>query len=274
LQEKVRQEEAAKRVSPSPQEPSGRNVEVSVAPANLPPINSANWDIRRSFAYAEESCTYDALFAALFVIPNQWFREVVVNARRIVRQPQCAESAALSIHRTMVETIKYMEHNLEKPDPFQTVCPNRAIWSSCLPTEANQGRFGNPIILFRNLCGFYDAEYGFAYFETPYGNWNPLYDERRQSELLQMYGIRVKEPPVGQEHTIQGQYAIEPVQGSFTMISCLIYTNGHWQACIRDPRTGIWYRMLDSGYPKELGKTTWSQIRAVCVVLRAHRTVA
>jgi hypothetical protein len=262
LQEKVRQEEAAKRMSPAPQEPSGRNVEVSVAPANLPPINSANWDILRSFAYAEESCTYDALFAALFVIPNQWFREVVVNAKRIVRQPQCAESAALSIHRTMIETIKYMEHNLEKPDPFQTVCPNRAIWSSCLPTEANQGRFGNPIILFRNLCGFYDAEYGFAYFETSYGNWNPLYDERRQSELLQIYGIRVQEPPVGQEHTMQGQYAIEQVQGSFTMISCLIYTNGHWQACIRDPRTGIWYRMLDSGYPKELG-TDPAEIKSV-----------
>lgn len=231
----------------------GRLISVEVTPTKKANIDITNWRIVHGFNYATESCTYDSLFPALFMIPNQWFRRRVVEAKQVFREPNCPDASAKLVHKSMLATINYMEEqHLPKAaaaETYDTIieCKTRAFWNECLPTSGvTSSKFGNPMGLLTRLLDFYGLEAEATFFLTPYGEWKPNYDRRRTSKL-RMFVIMRDEPLQGKEFSMKGKYDIELTNGEFSMVSCIIYTKDHWQACVRDPRTDVWYRILDKG---------------------------
>lgn len=238
----------------SPPPTSDSSVRMEIVPVNKPPIDPSKWSIRAGFKYFRSSCTNDALFSALFLIPNQWFRNAIIKANHILYQKKCSKSTAIMVHRSMLKTIEYMEREITDDDKelskFEDICPQREFWNACLSVETSNDLFGHPTTLFLALTEFYDIAKEKAIFRTPYGVWNPKYEELQKS--TEMYCISVEEPPKGSERSMKGEYDIQQTRGEFTMISCIIGMKDHWQACVRHPVTGIWHRMLDRGYAEPL----------------------
>jgi hypothetical protein len=149
----------------------------------------------------------------------------------------------------MLKTIDYAEKQHlpgERLKKYDELCITREYWHKCLPTSGLQGKFSNPITLLSKLFAFYQVEQQATLFETPYGVWAPKY-ENRFTPALQMFGVFRTEPPQSQEFAMKTPYKVQLINGQFTMISCIIYMKEHWQACVRDPRNGEWFRILDSG---------------------------
>lgn len=249
---------AAEVAIPRPQNLLGGRKRVSLIPSTKIPVDVKNWTIAPGFVYYNESCTYDSLFVFLFWIPNQWLRNQVFAASSLEIEPQCEPSMATMIHKTMLKTIEYAEREKGAPiQKYDNLCTTRTYWETCLPTSGLSGRFSNPIQLLSKLFEFYrlDRNQATLFMTKPYGKWAPNYENRRTSDL-RMFAIVREEPETrDKEFSMTDPYKIQLTNGEFSMVSCILYTNGHWHACIRNPKNDLWYRMLDTGEPTLLSGT-------------------
>lgn len=259
-----------------PQNLSGGRKRVPLISSTKFPVDVKNWTITPGFVYDNESCTYDSLFVFLFWIPNQWLRNQVVTSSSLEIEPQCEPSMAVMIHKTMLQTIEYAERETGAPiQKYDNLCITRTYWETCLPTSGLSGRFSNPIQLLSKLFEFYILDRKQAtLFTTPYGKWAPNYENRRTFDL-RMFAIVRDEPETrDKEFSMTDPYKIQLTNGEFSMVSCILYTNGHWHACIRNPKNDLWYRMLDTGQPMLLSGTIPREIDRITQTDTARRDEA
>jgi hypothetical protein len=240
----------------TPPSSRGRQNEISVRldlkDRDRTPVRLNEWDIKQTFEYADQSCTYDSLFASMFAIPNQWLRNQILKKEIVNRFPWCEENAVKAIDNTVVATIAYFERRLARVR-FDAVCPNRNIWKECLPKGTAPGvqEEGNPLLLLDSLIRFYELQDAWLMYTQTYNdpNWNPQAGPSVIPDAVELYAVTAESTA----WTLSQPYNVPVVRGDFTILSCIIHTGGHWQACVRHPGTGVWWRMLDSGVPQELG---------------------
>lgn len=224
-------------------------------------IDLRDWKMPLGLAFKDSSCTYDSLFAAMFAIPNQWFREEVLKAQQIFLQRGCDDKSAKDVDEAIVRTIDYFDERANLAKRFFDICPNWKAWKKCLPTgsaeEAGE-KEDNPATLLGQLMAFYNIADGYtAFYQTYNKAWNPLRvdDYRSIKPAVQLYAVVAESKRFDIDNT--RPYVVPEVKDDFTILSCLLYTrsgaNSHWQACVRHPATSEWYRMLDTGEAKPLG---------------------
>lgn len=216
------------------------------------PISLDTWNIQRGFAFQNESCTYDSLFAAMFAVPNQWLRNKILQAKAIYHRSACIQQHAKSIDATVVNAIYYFENTRANLRPESAIagstCLRPQIWNQCfvLGTEKQiESNEGNPFKLLGELTTFYGISDGYEAFAQPYNNaaWNPR--NFQVTPQIQMYAVHA----ISETFALNTPYQVPITMASeeFTILSCLLFTKFHWHACVRHPGTGIWYRMIDAG---------------------------
>lgn len=239
----------------------------TVVAANLPPADTSQWRLERAFKYADQSCAFDALFAILFGLPNQWFRNVVMNATSLTREARCTDAQAKMVHQTLLAVIPYMEHSQsEPPESFKIMCPNWRTFGACLPgiNEEAIAVEGHPLELIGGLCALYNVQTQFHVSRVVYGTsqWN-LRDKLPPSNA-RLWAVMTNEPlslfSFDGEYQINYRFVSPDLDAeAWVMTGALLHNGGHWHACLRDPRDGTWYRMHDDGRPRRLsGFVPWA----------------
>ena len=220
-------------------------VQMTPVPAPPQPVVVGN-----SFRWEANSCAYDAFFAALFKVPNQWFRQTV-RAAQLVRIPAktlqpgeavCSDVSVLQLHNALVEGIQFVEDGTRAP----TVCPLPSVWQTCMATRrARSGIRDDPEELLMALVNFYQLEamvYSYV-FEEP----EATIPSGREMIISQ---------PNNSLALLEGQAYNLPLQlrrGEYQLSACFIYSNEsgaeHFDAAVRDPRTRRWVIYRTTGQP-------------------------
>lgn len=213
-----------------------------------------------AFSYDGLTCSYDAFFAALFKVPNQWLRECVRTAAQVhVRtgripagERPCEQPDVLRLHNTLVKAIRFVEEGTHEPIP----CPLPAIWKTCMRTSGE--RRDSPLALLNAVLYFYGV----------LGDVQTLAPQNHAAWVAQgVLRADAGRQMVIVEPVTQLEDAEYPVSvtlnddAEYTLISVFVYRprkpgsdtdDSHYETAIRDPRTTDWYMYRTSGQPERL----------------------
>lgn len=251
---KKTQEEEARETAPLPPpplflSPDRRNVSLQreqtlSSPIVLPSGSLVN---RPNFKYQSLSCAYDTLFTALFMIPDQWFRNVIVSAKTVRAYSTCPEKEAREVDGQIIQVIQKLEGTRDSKQPV--ICPTIQWWQNCMrtrPPGEEASRVDDPGPMLDALAAFYGVSESINTFVV-YQNFPvAVIDDLPQTE---MRIFRTTSVSTGTDFS-----DIPLVMGDFTIIACIVRgeTYLHWQVCVRDPRERTWYRFKDDGRPFRL----------------------
>lgn len=217
-----------------------------------------------SHLYDQRSCPYDSFFAAMFKIPNQWFRSVVRDADVVhipggpipAGQRPCTATDVLLLHNAVVDGIMFIEDGTREPQ----VCTLPSVWNTCLRTQdpnapKERRRDDSPIALLSALAGFYRVKGKIEFrsvdeFPAPGAalgvpSWTELIAQGvpADKQLVVVEPVRPEAVPEG------GEYQVPDTLGQYPLAAVLVFTPSgpHYEALVWDARQEEWVRFGSNG---------------------------
>lgn len=244
----------------------------------IPKINVANYVqkpgqgiITRRTEYENLSCAYDSLFAALFMIPNQWLRNRIVQTTKVYSD--CTAENASKLHAHITQVIEFLEGRR----PEITICPIPEFWDDCMhtrPANRKLTKSDEPWKMINSLAQFYGISDNIQWVKFPHGDPNWIQNAININSNTKLLVVRPEPMAVVVQSLSNNQlvtYDVKPFLGNnseFQLISCIIYTTGgggHYEVAVRDPVSDEWFRFDTSGKSTPIGKNP-SDIRTTILV--------
>lgn len=216
--------------------------------------------IHQGLVYENFSCAYDTLFAALFMIPNQWFRNHIAETTTLFSD--CPLNTAEKLHGHIVQVIEHMEQHRVTP----LVCPVPQFWDDCMhtrPVNRKDRKDDEPWKMINSLFRFYGVSNKVSVITFNHGDPNWVSSSTvTANDNVELIIIRPRPTTRVSESLLNGRvvkYTVRDqlVGGRFTLTSCIMYTAhgvGHYEVAVRDPISGEWFRFNPQGKTRSIGK--------------------